>query len=57
MFSGAGNIAPAVVKPVAKAKAKPCKKGYMKKKGKCVKKKSKKKAKKAKKASRERRGK
>jgi Tol biopolymer transport system component len=41
-FSGAGNLAPVVaVKPVAKAKAKPkgCKKGFVKKHGKCVKKK------------------
>jgi hypothetical protein len=58
-FSGAGNIAPAAAKPAVKpkAKTKPCKKGYVKKKGKCVKSKSKKKAKKAKKASRDRRGK
>ena len=41
-FSGAGNLAPGVaVKPVAKAKVNPkgCKKGFVKKLGKCVKKK------------------
>jgi hypothetical protein len=50
-FSGPGNIEPAaVVKPAVKAKAKStkCKKGYVRKKGKCVKRKvSKKKAKKS----------
>jgi hypothetical protein len=50
-FSGPGNIEPvAVVKPAVKAKAKStkCKKGYVREKGKCVKRKaSKKKAKKS----------
>ncbi len=39
-FSGVGNLAPPEVKPKAKPKAKPlkCKKGFVKKKGKCVRK-------------------
>ena len=39
-FSGAGNLAPSEVKAKAKPKSKPvkCKKGFVKKKGKCVKK-------------------
>jgi DNA-binding beta-propeller fold protein YncE len=39
-FSGAGNLAPPAAKPKAKPKAKPvkCRKGFVKKKGKCVKK-------------------
>ena len=55
-FSGVGNLAPPAAKPTAKPKAKPvkCKKGFVKKKGKCVKKP----AKKAKKSARaNRRGK
>jgi streptogramin lyase len=40
MFSGAGNLLPAEVKPKAKPKPKPakCKRGFVKKKGRCVKK-------------------
>jgi hypothetical protein len=56
-FSGFGNLAPPVSKPaVVKHKSKPvkCKKGFVKKRNKCVKNKSKKKAKKA---SRDRRAK
>ncbi len=62
-FSGAGNLAPVVavkpaVKPKAKPKAKQCRKGFVKKHGKCIKKaKKSKKAKKAKKASNNRRAK
>ncbi len=43
-FSGAGNLAPPEAKPKAKPKAKPvkCKKGFVKKKGKCVRKPAKK---------------
>ena len=43
-FSGLGNLAPLVAKPKATPKAKPvkCKKGFVKKKGKCVKKPAKK---------------
>ncbi len=55
-FSGPGNLAPPEAKPKAKPKAKPvkCKKGFVKRKGKCVKKR----AKKAKKSARaNRRGK
>ncbi len=55
-FSGTGNLAPSAAKPQAKPKAKPvkCKKGFVEKKGKCVKKT----AKKAKKSVRaDRRGK
>ncbi len=39
-FSGVGNLAPPEVKPKAKPKAKPvkCKKGFVKRKGKCVRK-------------------
>jgi Tol biopolymer transport system component len=44
-FSGAGNLAPVAVKPAVKAKAKPkpkpCKKGFVKKHARCVKKKAK----------------
>jgi hypothetical protein len=52
-FSGAGNLAPVVPKPAVKPKSKPakCRKGFVKKKGKCVKK-PKKKAKKSAHASR-----
>jgi hypothetical protein len=43
-FSGVGNLAPPSAKPKAKPKAKPvkCKKGFVKKKGKCVRKAAKK---------------
>jgi hypothetical protein len=43
-FSGAGNLAPPAAKPKAKPKAKPvkCKKGFVKKRGKCVRKTAKK---------------
>jgi streptogramin lyase len=43
-FEGAGNLAPPEAKPKAKPKAKPmkCKKGFVKKKGKCVRKTAKK---------------
>jgi hypothetical protein len=45
-FSGVGNLAPVVaVKPAVKPKPKQCKKGFVKKHGKCVKKKTKKKTK------------
>ena len=48
-FSGVGNLAPPETKPKAKPKAKPvkCKKGFTKKKNKCVKNKKSKRAKKA----------
>ena len=48
-FSGVGNLAPSEAKPKAKPKAKPvkCKKGFTKKKNKCVKNKKSKRAKKA----------
>jgi hypothetical protein len=49
--------ASAVVKPKSKAKAEQCKKGFVKKDNKCVKKKKPNRAKKAKRASRDRRGK
>ncbi len=58
-FSGAGNLAPppppGVVEPKPKAKSAKCKKGVVKKHGKCVRKKSQKKAKKARRASDKRR--
>jgi hypothetical protein len=37
MFSGAGNLAPSEVKPRAKPKPVKCSKGFVKKKGRCVK--------------------
>jgi len=43
-FNGEGNIAPAAVKPAVKKKAVKCRKGYVKKKTKCVKNKKAKKA-------------
>ncbi len=59
-FSGAGNLAPpprtGVVKPKPKAKSAKCKKGFVRKHGKCARKKSRK-VKKAKKASDKRRAK
>ncbi len=59
VFSGAGNLvlspSPVVVKPKSKMKSAKCKKGFVKRHGKCMRSKSKKKAKKAKKASDKRR--
>jgi hypothetical protein len=57
-FSGAGNIAPATMKPAVKTKSTgaKCKKGFVKKNDKCVRKKAKKSAKKKAKKSNDRKG-